>query len=73
MLETTNPCDDSLNSHAEAAVRHTAILPQIEIPLEGFLRQVVLADPLHQQIIGSHALRTTDDFSVAFRRQNIDA
>ena len=40
----------ALDAHAEPAMRHRAVAPQVEIPLERFLRQLVLLDALQQQI-----------------------
>ena len=52
MLESAHPGDDALDAHAEAAVGHGAVATQIEIPLEGLLRQLVLFDALEQQFAG---------------------
>ena len=73
VLEPADPRDDALDAHAEAAVRHRAVAAQIEIPLERFLRQVVLLDPLQQQIEIGEALAAADDLAVAFGRQHVDA
>src|SRR5579862_4234345 len=72
VLEPADPCDRPLDPHPEAAVRNAAELPQVEIPLERFLGQIVFANSLQQQIVGSHTLRAADDFAVAFRRQHVD-
>ena len=54
-------------------MRHAAEFAQIEIPLERAFRQAMLANPLQQQFIRSHALRAADDLAVAFRRQHVYA
>ena len=50
VLEAADPGDDALDAHAEPAVRHAAVAAQVEVPLEGLLRQLVLLDPLQQQV-----------------------
>ena len=50
-----------------------AVAAQVEIPLERFLRQVVLLDALQQQVEIGEALAAADDFAVAFRREHVDA
>src|SRR5207244_6060702 len=63
VFQPANPCDVSLDTHAEACVRHGSELPQIEIPLEGFTRQIVFFDPKGKQIVARNALSSTDDRS----------
>ncbi len=60
-----SPCRSRHAARAEAA--------EVEIPLERFHRQVVLLDPLHQQIVIVQALAAADDLAVAFGRENVDA
>ena len=50
VLEAADPGDHPLDAHAEAAVRHGAVAAQVEVPLERFLRQVVLLDARDQQV-----------------------
>src|SRR5262245_36858245 len=73
VLEPTDPADDALDAHAEAAVRDAAVAPEIEVPLEGFLRQLVLVDPLQQQLVVVEALAAADDLPVAFGCEHVDA
>jgi hypothetical protein len=73
VFEAANPADDPFDAHAEAAVRHRSEAPQIEIPLEGFLRQVVVFDALQQQIVARETLTAADDFADAFGREHVDA
>src|SRR3954465_14216714 len=56
VLETTDPGDGPLDAHAEAGVRYRAIAAQIQIPLEGVDRQMVIFDALLEQLIGRNAL-----------------
>jgi hypothetical protein len=44
VVEAADPGDGALNAHAEAGVGDAAVAAQVEIPLEGFLGQVVLLD-----------------------------
>ena len=53
MLQPADPGHHALDAHTEARVRNRAVPAQIQIPLEGFERQVVLLDPLLQKLIGS--------------------
>ena len=50
VFEFADPGDDAFDAHTESAVRHRAVTAQIEVPLERFLRQIVLLDALQQQI-----------------------
>ncbi len=54
-------------------MRHAAIAPQIEIPLESLARQVGLLDALQHQVIVSKTLAPADDFPVTLRREHIHA
>src|SRR5215471_331238 len=38
VLQRADPGDRPLNAHAEPGVRHAAVLAQVQVPLEGFLR-----------------------------------
>ena len=46
VLQAADPAHHPLDAHAEARVGHAAVAPQVEIPLEGLARQVVLVDAL---------------------------
>jgi hypothetical protein len=56
-LEPAHPRDDALDAHPEAAVRHRTIATEVEVPLEGFLRQLMLLVPLLEQFEGPRAAR----------------
>jgi hypothetical protein len=43
MVQAADPRDGALDAHAEARVRHAAVAAQVEVPLEGFLGQLVLS------------------------------
>ncbi len=73
MIQAAYPGHSAFDAHAEAGVGNGAVAAEIEVPGKGFEGQVVLLDPFFQQIIRSNTLRTTDDFSIAFRRQYVDA
>src|ERR1700691_3085670 len=73
MLQSADPCYSPLDAHSEARVRNAAVLAEIKIPLESLFRQIVLMNALQEQIMRSHALRSANDLSVAFRREYIDA
>ena len=44
VVEAAEPRDDSLDAHAEAGVGDAAVPAQVEVPLEGGEREVVLFD-----------------------------
>jgi len=73
VLEAADPADDPLDPHAEARMRHRPKPPQIEVPLERFLGQVVVLDSLQKQIVTRKTLAATDDFADAFRSELVDA
>ncbi len=54
-------------------MRHGAIAAQVEVPLEGLGRQLVLLDPSQEQIVVRDALAAADDLAVALRRQHVHA
>ena len=70
VFQPADPGHRPLDAHPEAAVRYGAVLAQIEVPLEGFPRQVVLLDALEQQFRVVDALAAADDFPVALGRQH---
>ena len=49
MIQSSDPGDGALDAHAEAGVGNAAVAAQVEIPLEGFLGQVVVLDARVQQ------------------------
>src|SRR5690242_19719881 len=40
VIQLADPRDHALDSHSEAAVRHGSVAAEIEVPLEGVLRQI---------------------------------
>src|SRR6185436_6884409 len=73
VFELADPRHDALDAHAEAAMRHGAVAPQIQVPLERFLRQVVLLDALQQQVEIGEPFAAADDLAVPLRREDVDA
>src|SRR5262249_6565504 len=73
MLEAANPRHCALQSHAEAGMRHRAELAQVHIPVERLLRQIVLFDPLSEQLQAGDALPTADDLAVTLRSEHVHA
>src|SRR5208283_3990336 len=51
VLQAADPGHCALNAHAESRVRHTAVLAQVEIPLERLFRQAMLVNALKQKLI----------------------
>jgi membrane associated rhomboid family serine protease len=43
VVEAADPGDRALDAHAEAAVRDAAVAAQVQVPLEGFLGQLMLS------------------------------
>src|SRR6185312_16197146 len=73
VFEAANPRHTAFNAHAEAAVRYSAVLAQIDVPVEGFAREAVFVNAPQQQVGIVNALAAADDFAVAFGRQDVDA
>src|ERR1700678_535714 len=73
VVQAADPGYDSLDAHAEAGVGDTAVLAQVEIPLEGVEREVVLFDAGLEEIVGVDALGAADDFAIAFGGEDVDA
>jgi hypothetical protein len=44
VIQPANPRHGPLDSHAKAGMRHAAIPPQIEVPLEGLARQLMFVN-----------------------------
>ena len=44
MVEAADPGDDAFDAHAEAGVGDGAVAAEVEVPLEGGEREVVLFD-----------------------------
>ena len=65
VLRSTNPRHGAFQAQAEACVRHAAIAPQIQIPLKGFFRQIVLAQTPNQRVVIRQALATADDLAIS--------
>src|ERR1700719_3254983 len=73
VFQSANPSHSPLDSHAETPMRHAAVFPQIEIPLERLFRQSVLTNALEKHLVGCHALRAANDFAITFRREDVHA
>src|ERR1700674_5589277 len=72
MLDAANPRHAAFDTHAETAMRRSAVLAQIDIPLEGFNGKLLLLNAPQQQLGIVNALAAADNFAVALRRENID-
>ena len=73
MFKTAYPRHRAFDTHAETSVRHRPELAQVEVPFKRLARQFVFLNALHQQIVTGHALSTSDDFSITFRREHVYA
>ena len=73
MVEAADPGHRALDAHAEAAVRDRAVAAEVEVPLEGFEREVVVEDALAEEVVGVDALRASDDLAVALGGQDVYA
>src|SRR5208337_225041 len=61
VLQAADPGYGALDAHAEPGVRDAAVLAEIKIPFECFFGEVVFLDALHEEIVRSRTLRSTDD------------
>ncbi len=73
VLQAADPGYGSLDTHTKAGVRDAAVLAEIKIPLECFFGEVVFLDAPHEEIVRGRALRSADDFALAFGGEDIDA
>src|ERR1035437_2647804 len=73
MVQAADPRYRTLNPHTETGMRYPAKFPQIEIPLERLLRQIVLVNPRQQLLVRSHALRAADDLAISLGREHVHA
>src|SRR5438034_3385586 len=73
VFQATDPGHGPFNPHAKARVWKGPILPQVQVPIKRFRRKLVLLDPLSEQLETGSALTASDDLTVAFRSQNINA
>jgi hypothetical protein len=65
VVEAADPGYDSLDAHAEAGVGDAAVFAEVEVPLEGGQREVVVFDALLEEVVAVDALAAADDFAVA--------
>jgi hypothetical protein len=51
MMRAGDPSDASLDAHPEARVRHRAVAPQIEVPVERLDRKILREDFIFQRFV----------------------
>src|SRR5262249_18362078 len=73
VVEPADPCDEAFDPHAEAGVRHRAVAAEVEVPLEGFARQLMLGDLSLERREVVLALSAADDLAVSLGREHVDA
>src|SRR5947207_2847036 len=73
VFDAAHPGHETLDAHAEAGVRDAAEFSKIDVPVESLAGEVVLFQPLEQQIQIMDALASADDLAVALGRDEIDA
>ena len=73
VVEAADPGYDSLDAHAEAGVGDAAVFAEVEVPLEGVEREVVLDDAGFEEVVAVDALAAADDFAVALGGEDVDA
>src|SRR5689334_17579677 len=71
MVEPADPGDGPLDAKAETGMRDGAVPPEIEIPLERLLREIMLPDPPQEQIIVVLTLAPADDLPVPLGGEDI--
>src|SRR5688500_8659505 len=67
--ELADPGDGAFEADAEAGMRDGTVAADVQVPLEGFLRQAVARDALFEQLQVVDALAAADDLAVAFGRE----
>src|SRR5207302_295649 len=73
MLKATDPCDRTLDAHAESCVGNRTERSQIQIPFESVFRKTVFLQPRFKLVALMDPLSATDDFTIALRREDIHA
>lgn len=73
VVEAADPGYGALDAHAEAGVGDAAVFAQVEVPLEGVEREMVLFDAGLEEVVAVDALGAADDFAVAFGGEDVDA
>src|ERR1700723_1308458 len=73
VLGSAYPGHGAFHAQAKAGVGNAAEAPQVQIPLERFLGQVVSPQALNQGVVVRQALAAADDLAVAFGRNHIEA
>lgn len=71
--QAADPSHGALQPQPKAGMGHTPVFPQINVPLVVLFRQVVLPDPLHNEIQIGYALAAADDLAVALGSQKVAA
>src|SRR5688572_9234782 len=71
MRQLADPGDGAFEADAEAGVRDGAVAADVQVPLEGFLRQAVVLDALFQEREVVDALTAADDLAVAFGGEHV--
>lgn len=66
MFEAADPGDDAFEAVSEAAVWYGAVATEVQVPLEGIQREIVVFDSLEEGFVVVFALAAADDFAVAF-------
>src|SRR5262245_4616719 len=73
VLAPADPRDRPLEPQTEAGVRDRAVAPEIEVPGEGLLREVLLPDPRPQELEVVLPLAPADQLAGALGPDEVDA
>ncbi len=73
MGQAADPGDGPFEADPEAAVPDRPVLPDVEVPLEGADRKVMLLYPFQKKVVVVDPLAAADDLSVALGREDIHA
>ena len=73
VVQAAEPGHQALDAHPEAAVGHAAVAPQVQVPLQGLLGQVMLLNAGQQGVQVVDALGAPDNLAIALRGQHIHA
>src|SRR5687767_11628405 len=66
VIQSADPADDALDSHSEPSVGDAAEAPEVEVPLERLLREIVLLDAFDEQVVIVQAFAAADDLAIPF-------
>jgi hypothetical protein len=66
VLQSADPGNAAFDSHAEATMGNGAIATEIDVPVKGFLWELVFVEPGHQEVQIMDTLTASNNLAVSF-------